>query len=145
MSFDVSGKLREAQNEAGDPSRDGTPNTFIFAFKGIGGTQLIGVDAVDDAAPALSRPSSGTITVINVLSNDTVDAAPATNSNVVLNPVGAWPAGITISPNGDVLVASTAAPGAYTLAYEICSTAQATQCDTANVTLNVTAPAVVAP
>jgi len=124
-------------NEAGDPSTDGTPNTFIFAFKGIGGVQLIGVDAVDDTAPSLTRPTSGTVAAINVLTNDTVDAAAATPSNVAFTAVGAWPTGITVSADGNVLVGSTVTPGTYTLNYQICSTVQATQCDTATVTLNI--------
>lgn len=129
----------------GTPNTDGTPNTFIFAFKGIGGVQLIGVDAVNDTAPAITRPASGTVTAINVLTNDTVDAAPATTSNVGLTAVGTWPAGITVTPDGNVLIGATATPGSYTVSYQICSTVQATQCDTATVTLEVTAPVVVVP
>ncbi|TDS73886.1 hypothetical protein [Comamonas sp. JUb58] len=136
---------KPSENPPGTPNTDGTPNTFIFAFKGIGGVQLIGVDAVDDTAPALTRPTSGSVTAINVLANDTVDAAPATTSNVALTAVGTWPAGITVTPGGDVLVSSAAAPGAYTMSYQICSTEQETQCDTATVTLQVNAPAVVVP
>ena len=136
---------KPSENPVGTPNTDGTPNTFIFAFKGIGGVQLIGVDAVNDTAPAVTRPTSGTVTAINVLTNDTVDAAPATTSNVALTAVGTWPAGITVTPDGNVLIGTTAAAGAYTLSYQICSTVQATQCDTATVTLEVTAPVVVVP
>ncbi|MEG1456701.1 MAG: hypothetical protein RSC66_14150, partial [Comamonas sp.] len=35
---------KPSENPVGTPNSDGTPNTFIFAFKGIGGVQLIGVD-----------------------------------------------------------------------------------------------------
>jgi hypothetical protein len=136
---------KPSENPPGTPNTDGTPNTFIFAFKGIGGVQLIGVDAVNDAAPAITRPTSGTVTAVNVLANDTVDAAPATTSNVALTPVGTWPTGITVTPDGNVLIGATATPGAYTVSYQICSTVQATQCDTATVTLEVTAPVVVVP
>ncbi len=136
---------KPSENPPGTPTTDGTPNTFIFAFKGIGGVQLIGVDAVNDRAPAIARPTSGTVTAINVLANDTVDAAPATTSNVTLAAVATWPAGITVTPDGNVLVASSAALGAYTLSYQICSTVQTTQCDTATVTLQVNGPAVVVP
>ncbi|MGE8493512.1 hypothetical protein [Comamonas sp.] len=136
---------KPSENPVGTPNTDGTPNTFIFAFKGIGGVQLIGVDAVNDTAPAITRPSSGTVTAVNVLANDTVDAAPATTSNVALTPVGTWPTGITVTPDGNVLIGATATPGAYTVSYQICSTVQATQCDTATVTLEVTAPVVVVP
>lgn len=136
---------KPSENPPGTPNTDGTPNTFIFAFKGIGGVQLIGVDAVNDTAPAITRPSSGTVTAVNVLANDTVDAAPATTSNVALTPVGTWPTGITVTPDGNVLIGATATPGAYTVSYQICSTVQATQCDTATVTLEVTAPVVVVP
>lgn len=136
---------KPSENPPGTPNTDGTPNTFIFAFKGIGGVQLIGVDAVNDTAPAITRPSSGTVTAVNVLANDTVDAVPATTSNVALTPVGTWPTGITVTPDGNVLIGATATPGAYTVSYQICSTVQATQCDTATVTLEVTAPVVVVP
>lgn len=136
---------KPSENPPGTPNTDGTPNTFIFAFKGIGGVQLIGVDATDDAAPALTRPATGTVTAVNVLTNDTVDGVAATPGSVTLTAVGTWPTGISVSPDGNVLVGPTAAAGAYTLGYQICSTVQATQCDTANVTLQVDAPVVVVP
>ncbi len=134
---------KPSSDMAGNPSTDGTPNTFIFAFKGIGGVQLLGVNAEDDNPAAINQPASGSVALTNLFVNDTADSVLATASNVTLTQVGAWPAGITSAPDGAVTVASTAAPGTYALSYQICSTVQPTLCDTA--TLNVQINAVTPP
>lgn len=130
------------RDAAGNPSTDGTPNTFIFAFKGIGGATIVGVDAVDDSPSPIVQPTANVV-LTNLLTNDTVNGAPATPADVTLTQEGTWPVGITALPNGDVNVGSTAAPGTYTLVYKICSTVHPTQCDTANLRVQITAAATI--
>ena len=133
---------KPSENPVGTPNTDGTPNTFIFAFKGIGGVQLIGVNAEDDNPAAIDQPASGSVALTNLFDNDTADALLATASNVTLTQVGTWPVGITSALDGAITVASTAAAGTYALGYQICSTVQPTQCDiaTLNVKINATTP-----
>ena len=66
-----------------DGATVGTPNTFIFAFAGVGGTPVFSPDAVDDTLVT----SAGTANSVNVLTNDT-------------------------DPNGDTLTVTTASPTA---------------------------------
>ena len=87
---------------------------------------------------------TGTQTVGNVLTNDTVSGTTsATTSNVMISQVST-PTG-TIVPridttNGDVIVPNNTPSGIYTLTYQICTVATPTACATA--TVEVTVPAV---
>ena len=64
-------------------------------------------------------------------------------SQVVLTTVSSSNAGITLSGT-DVVVAAGTPAGSYTLVYQICEILNPTNCDTATVTVSVTAPAIVA-
>ena len=64
-----------------DGATAGTPNTFIFAFAGVGGTPVFAPDAVNDALTT----SANTANSVDVLANDT-------------------------DPNGDSLTVTTASP-----------------------------------
>ncbi len=97
------------------------------------------VDALDDAANA----TFGTVGTINVLTNDSKGLGVASPANVTVTTVTAATAGSTFDPTtGTFTVPATAAPGVYTVSYQICA-APATvppACDTATATITVGAP-----
>src|SRR5204862_5228671 len=74
----------------------------------------------------------------NVLTNDTLNGAPATLANIILTQVSTTNAGVTLNPaTGAVNVAPGTPAGNYTVTYQICDQANATICDTATVTVPV--------
>jgi len=77
------------------------------------------------------------------LVNDTLNGVPVLASQVVLTTVSSSNAGVTLSGT-DVVVAAGTPAGSYTLVYQICEILNPTNCDTATVTVSVTAPAIVA-
>ena len=87
---------------------------------------------------------TGTQTVGNVLTNDTVSGTTsATTSNVTISQVST-PTGAIVpridTANGNVIVPNNTPSGIYTLTYQICTVATPTACATA--TVEVTVPAV---
>jgi len=89
--------------------------------------------AADDSfgaiAPGASTPS--------VLGNDALNGVtPPAAATVSLSLVGA-PAGFTLNPTGTLSVAATAPTGAIVLVYQVCETAAANNCATANIALVV--------
>ena len=87
---------------------------------------------------------TGTQTVGNVLTNDTVSGTTsATTSNVTISQVST-PTGAIVpridTTNGNVIVPNNTPSGIYTLTYQICTVATPTACATA--TVEVTVPAV---
>lgn len=91
------------------------------------------VDAVHDVFSASAGSTAG-----NVLDNDTLDGTPATPGIVTLTQLGGTPA-IVIAADGTVTVAAGTAAGSYTASYQLCETAMPTNCDTATITVNVSA------
>ncbi|MGO4906636.1 HYR domain-containing protein, partial [Flavobacterium sp. W20_MBD1_R3] len=98
--------------------------------------------ANDDAGTPVNGANGGTA-FTNVLVNDTLNGAPVLASQVVLTTVSSSNAGITLSGT-DVVVAAGTPAGSYTLVYQICEILNPTNCDTATVTVSVTAPVIVA-
>jgi len=86
---------------------------------------------------------TGTQTIGNVLTNDTVSGTTsATTSNVTISQVST-PTGAIVphidTTNGNVIVPNNTPSGIYTLTYQICTVATPTACATA--TVEVTVPA----
>ncbi|MBG6189075.1 beta strand repeat-containing protein, partial [Flavobacterium sp. CAN_S2] len=98
--------------------------------------------ANDDAGTTVNGANGGTA-FTNVLVNDTLNGVPVLASQVVLTTVSSSNAGVTLSGT-DVVVAAGTPAGSYTLVYQICEILNPTNCDTATVTVSVTAPAIVA-
>ena len=100
------------------------------------------IDAVNDAGAAVTGASGGQA-VANVLVNDTLNGVAATLANVTLSFVSGT-AGVSLNAaTGAVTVAAgTAANPAATLTYQICEKLNPTNCDTAVVTVPVTAAAI---
>ncbi len=90
------------------------------------------IDAVDDSATA----NPGKVALM-ALSNDTLNAAPATTANVRVTQVSTTHPSVNISTAGAVNVLAGTPSGAYTLVYRICEIAVPGNCDTATVSLQV--------
>ncbi|SHM81892.1 beta strand repeat-containing protein, partial [Flavobacterium xanthum] len=98
--------------------------------------------ANDDAGTTINGANGGTA-FTNVLVNDTLNGVPVLPSQVVLTTVSSSNTGVTLSGT-DVVVTPGTPAGAYTLVYQICEILNPTNCDTATVTVTVSAPAIVA-
>ncbi|MFV8367921.1 gliding motility-associated C-terminal domain-containing protein, partial [Flavobacterium sp. XS1P27] len=98
--------------------------------------------AVDDAGTAVNGFTGGTA-FTNVLANDTLNNAPVVADQVNTTFVSATNDGITLSGT-DVLVAAGTPAGTYDLVYQICEILNPNNCDTATVSVTVTAAAIVA-
>ncbi|GAA4644425.1 hypothetical protein GCM10023115_23850 [Pontixanthobacter gangjinensis] len=88
---------------------------------------------------------AGTTDVLNVLNLDTFNGAAATTADVTITAITAVPTGLTFdAADGSVDVVSGTAAGAYTFDYQICETANPTNCVDATATVNVSAPTITA-
>ena len=85
---------------------------------------------------------TGGTAIANVAANDTVNTHPAIlgpSGNATVAQSGTWPPGITLDPStGAVNVASTVAPGVYTVPYTLCDKSTPPNCATVNDTVTVT-------
>ena len=94
------------------------------------------VIANDDSGSIVSGFSN--TPVYNVLANDTYNGVPATFSNVTLSFISSSHSGITLNTTtGAVTVDPAVLPGNYTLVYQICAANNASNCDTATVSITV--------
>ena len=94
------------------------------------------VNAVNDQGSA--SPSTGGVAVASVLANDTLGTGRATTANVTLSQQSSTNTGVTLDPtDGSVDVAKGTAIGTHTLLYQICETANPSNCDQATVTVTV--------
>ncbi len=95
----------------------------------------------DNAGPILGI--TGANNVLNVFTNDTLNNSPIVPSTVTLSLVTPEPNGyLTLNPNGSVDVSPNTPGGTYQFTYQICEIADAGNCDTAVVTVFVSAPAI---
>ncbi|MCZ8368031.1 gliding motility-associated C-terminal domain-containing protein [Flavobacterium sp.] len=93
--------------------------------------------ANDDAGSSVVGAAGG-VSFTNVLINDTLNGNPVTTSQVVISQISTSNAGVTLSGNNVVVAPGTPA-GNYTLVYQICEVSNPTNCDTATVTVPVSA------
>jgi hypothetical protein len=101
------------------------------------------IKAVNDQGSI--SPSTGGAAVANVLANDTLGGAVATTANVTLSQVSSTNEGVTLDvAGGSVNVARGTALGVHALVYQICETANPSNCAQATVTVTVIANVVVA-
>lgn len=99
------------------------------------------VVANDDTAGPVEG-GAGATAVINVLGNDTLNGVPASTTTVTVTPVTTGP--LTVNANGTVDVAPGTPAGTYTVTYQICEVLNPANCDSAQVTVQVVAPAIAA-
>jgi len=97
------------------------------------------VDAVNDGPSGPVHASSSAPAVANVLANDTIGGAQAAIGNVTLSSVSSTAPGVTLDANGAVWVAAGTPVGSQTLTYQICDVRDHANCDSAQVSLTVTA------
>ncbi|MBZ4034255.1 DUF11 domain-containing protein [Flavobacterium sp. 17A] len=97
------------------------------------------IDAVLDQQSVVSTDQ--TITVLNVLDNDTLDHNPVILSEVDLKILVPDSSGfLTLNPDGTIELAANTPAGVYTLTYEICEKANTTNCSSAQVSITVEEP-----
>jgi uncharacterized repeat protein (TIGR01451 family) len=97
--------------------------------------------ANDDNSPDIVS-GAGSANALNVFDGDTLQNNPATPTNTFVSvaPGSSVPAGLIFNTvNGVVSVAPGTAPGVYSFDYQICETANATNCDIATATVTVIA------
>lgn len=89
------------------------------------------IDAVDDVASVPFGPES----TVPLLSNDTLSGVTATFSTVTVSLTGTTNlTGATINGNGELVVPAGTPSGTYFADYQICETANPTNCTTASAT-----------
>jgi uncharacterized repeat protein (TIGR01451 family) len=95
------------------------------------------IAANDNNFAGTSVPSTGGSTA-SVFTNDTLNGAGFANGDVVATIVDdGGLTGVTINPDGTISIPSGAAPGNYTVTYQICEAADPDNCDTAQVQITV--------
>jgi uncharacterized repeat protein (TIGR01451 family) len=99
------------------------------------------IEANDDTAGPVEG-GAGATAIVNVLGNDSLDGAPANTTTVTVTAVTNGP--LALNADGTVDVAPNTPAGTYTLTYRICENLNPANCDTAEVTVDVIAPAIVA-
>jgi LPXTG-site transpeptidase (sortase) family protein len=103
---------------------------------------VVVIDAVDDSGASVSGFVGGE-SLADVLTNDTLNGSPLTLSDVNLTQESTTNSGVTLDPTtGKVNVAAGTPAGSYTVTYKICDKSNPTFCDTAAVTVPVTAPVI---
>ncbi|NVJ65995.1 MAG: DUF11 domain-containing protein, partial [Gammaproteobacteria bacterium] len=78
----------------------------------------------------------------NILTNDTIDGNPIQPGQVTITVTDDAGSGVTIAPNGDVIVAPGTPAGTYTITYEICDVLNPSNCATGTVTIVVVEKAI---
>jgi gliding motility-associated-like protein/uncharacterized repeat protein (TIGR01451 family) len=104
-----------------------------------GSLQCAVIDAVNDVLPP-TVGATGNVNAGNVLTNDTLNGSPVSASDITLTSVPNGP--LTVNADGSVTVAPNTPGGTYTVNYTICEKLNPTNCDTATVTIFVTAPSI---
>ncbi|MCC5654074.1 DUF11 domain-containing protein [Nostoc sp. XA013] len=102
--------------------------------------------ANNDATATPVNGIAGGTAIANVVSNDTLNGSPITAGTVTISTApGAVPAGLSFNTStGAVSVNAGTPAGTYTFDYTICEVLNPANCDTAQVTVNVTAAPIVA-
>ncbi|QCW27309.1 DUF11 domain-containing protein [Lysobacter enzymogenes] len=100
------------------------------------------IDAVDDIVATPVNGATGGTNVVNVLGNDTLGGSAVNPADVTVKPNSNGP--LTVKADGSVDVAPNTPAGSYTVTYQLCEVLNPSNCDTATVTIAVSAPAITA-
>ncbi|BAV96894.1 CARDB domain-containing protein [Lysobacter enzymogenes] len=100
------------------------------------------IDAVDDIVATPVNGATGGTNVVNVLGNDTLGGSAVNPADVTVKPNSNGP--LTVKADGHVDVAPNTPAGTYTVTYQLCEVLNPANCDTATVTITVSAPAITA-
>jgi len=79
-------------------------------------------------------------TTYQILDNDTFEGLPVVATNLNISLIGTNTIGATLSPTGILTIPANAPEGYYTIAYEICESANPTSCDSAYLSIIVESP-----
>ena len=105
---------------------------------------VVEIDAVNDAGSTVNGAASGQ-SLADVLTNDTLNGNPATLANINLTQISTTNPVVTLNASsGAVNVAAGTAAGSYMVTYQICDKVNPSVCDTATVSVPVSAPPIVA-
>ena len=128
--------VSDSQNPGDDTGADDDVTNTNF---------MVPIDAVDDdftASPVNGLAGGNTPTVFT---NDTLNGAAFASALVTPTIISnGGIAGLTINASGTLTIPAGTAAATYTVNYEICEVATPTNCDTADVTVVVSAAAIVA-
>jgi uncharacterized repeat protein (TIGR01451 family) len=120
--------------------------TLFLLFFGLMSSTSFGQIVANDDTSSPINGSTGGSSVINVLNNDTLNGVTVSSSQVLLTVVtpanSVWPGSPvpSVSPTTGVVTVNPGTPaGTYTITYQICEVGNTTNCDTAVVTIGVTA------
>lgn len=120
-----------AQSSENDPTTAG--DVLIASFTPI----ALPIIAVDDT---LGTPFDGAFAqtnLLNVFDGDTLNGAPANNTNVTLTQIGTWPTGFILNPDGSIDATGGIPSATYVFDYQICEIADPDNCSIATVTIPV--------
>ena len=135
-----------AVNTARVTVSSGTFETVTTNNEAVDNDALLAVLAAnaDNAGPI--NGANGAVNVLNVLNNDSANGTAPTPANVTISVVTpASNPGVTLDiATGAISVAAGVPAGTYTITYQICETANPTNCATATATIVVAAPAIIA-
>ncbi|MDP3353468.1 MAG: gliding motility-associated C-terminal domain-containing protein [Flavobacteriaceae bacterium] len=95
------------------------------------------IDAINDVAGPISGLAGGNAG-INVLSNDTLNGSIVNPSAVTITPNTVGP--LTVNADGSVSVAANTPAGVYNISYTVCENNNPSNCDSAVVSVTVSAP-----
>ncbi|MFT5602461.1 MAG: hypothetical protein ACI9N1_002717, partial [Flavobacteriales bacterium] len=96
--------------------------------------QSVIVATADTAGPI--NGLTGSTNIVNVLTNDTLNGASVSFSQVNLTTITPN-ANLRLNTDGSIDVAPNTPPGSYTLIYQICEVSDPTNCQSATVTISV--------
>jgi len=114
---------------------------YPAAAAGCNARPTFGIHAGNEDDVTLADGLNGSLEVINVLDNDTLNGVPVKPSDVVVKGID-WPTGITLNNDGTINIAPGTKGGEHTLTYQICEVANGSNCTTATVKIFVEIPAV---
>jgi len=95
--------------------------------------------ANDDAAPAPANGSTGGVAIVNIFGNDTLDGAPLVRADVAVTNTAVPPQLTFDAGTGQISVVPGSAAGTYTFDYTICELLNPSNCDTATISVDVSA------
>ena len=146
VAFPAAVLAQVAVNTAKIAAPTGSFETILSNNEATDSDALLAVlTASNDSAGPVNGANGGT-NVVNVLTNDGLNALAPTLANVKISIVTpASNPGVTLDPaTGNVSVSVGVPAGTYTITYQICETINPTNCATAIVSVVVAPPAIVA-
>lgn len=146
VAFPAAVLAQVAVNTARVAAPTGSFETILSNNEATDSDALLAVLAASNDSAGPVNGANGGSNVVNILTNDALNALAPTPANVTISIVTpASNPGVTLDPaTGNVSVAAGVPAGTYTITYQICETINPTNCATAIVSVIVAAPAITA-